>query len=149
MDISKEYLPLFIQYDSWTDDITIENKHIRHVETRYEFENPVSSIPSSWHEVVLTDANLTDQQWSDLKQFIKDSGFETLKDAYGAPEGKRYYPYNLTIARGEERKEVQYRSNPSYDKPPEPFWAIEKYLFDLSNQARMGTSDKQPHPISQ
>jgi hypothetical protein len=133
--------PLVIRYDSWTDDITIEGQHIRHVETRYEYDNPVSAVPSRQYTVVHTDTDLTEEQLTDLKQFIQTSGFETLAEAYGAPEEYRYYPYRLTIEFGELRKDVLYRSNPSSEKPPATFRAIERYLFELSEQVRRPVSE--------
>jgi hypothetical protein len=48
----------------------------------------------------------------------------------------QYYPYNLTIGWGTEKKEVKYRSNPSYGEAPLAFKNIENYLFALSEQAR-------------
>jgi hypothetical protein len=127
---------LFVLYKSWTDEITIENKHIKHVHTEYEYDNPISGNPSSSKQSVLTDANLTEQQWEDLKTYIRNSEFEKLEDVYGAPEGCRYYPYNLTIGWGTETKEVKYQSNPSYGEAPLAFQNIENYLFSLSEQAR-------------
>ncbi|NES64241.1 MAG: S8 family serine peptidase [Okeania sp. SIO2D1] len=125
-----------VNYNSWIDEITIKNKHIKHVKTEYEFDNPVSSIPSGWSTSVITDTNLTDKQWEDLNNFIKNSGFENLESAYGAPENMRYYPYSLTIGWGEVKKEVLYRSNPSYGKPPEAFWKVKDYLLKLSEDSR-------------
>ena len=126
-----------VKYGDWNDEITIENKHIKHVKTEYEFDNPVSSIPSGWSTSVLTDADLTDEQWEDLNNFIKNSGFENLKGSYGAPENVRYYPYNLAIGWGEVKKEVLYRSSPhNEDKPPEAFWNVIDYLLNLSKDAR-------------
>jgi hypothetical protein len=127
---------LRVCYDSWIDDITVEDQHLRHVVTEYEFDSPMSSVPSRWQTVVKTDADLPEDEWKALKRFIRDSGFETLADSYGAPEGYRYYPYNLTIAWGDAVKEVQYRSNPSYEGPPESFRAIERYLKELSGRVR-------------
>jgi hypothetical protein len=127
---------LRIVYDSWSDDITVEAKHLRHVETQYVFDNPVSSVPSRWQEVVVTDADVPDHEWTALEHFIRNSGFERLAESYGAPEGSRYYPYNLSIAWGDTVKEVRYRQNPSYDEPPESFKAIERYLKALSERLR-------------
>lgn len=136
MENLTENTPLFVHYQSWTDEITIENKHIKHVHTEYEYDNPVSGNPSGSKQSVLTDTDLTQQQWEDLKTYIRNSGFEKLEDVYGAPEGYRYYPYNLTIGWGTEKKEVKYRSNPSYGEAPLAFKNIENYLFALSEQAR-------------
>jgi hypothetical protein len=93
---------------------------------------------------VVTDADLPEAEWTALKRFIRDSGFETLADAYGAPEGYRYYPYNLTIAWGDAVKDVQFRENPSYDRPPEVFWEIERYLKALSGRVRALTPSRTP-----
>jgi hypothetical protein len=131
-----ENVPLSVHYQSWTDEITIENKHIKHVHREYEYDNPVSGNPSGSKQSVLTDHNLTQQQWEDLKTYIRNSGFEKLEDVYGAPEGYRSYPYNLTIGWGTEKKEVKYRSNPSYGEAPLAFKNIENYLLTLSEQAR-------------
>ncbi|CAN1208666.1 hypothetical protein TUMEXPCC7403_00495 [Tumidithrix helvetica PCC 7403] len=127
---------LFVDYQGWTDEITIKNKHIKHVHTEYEYDSPVSGNPSGSKQSVLIDKNLTEKQWKDLKTYIKNSGFEKLEDAYGAPEGHRYYPCTITIGWGSEKKEVKYRSNPSYSEAPPTFKNIEKYLFTLSEQVR-------------
>lgn len=128
--------PLFVYYQSWTDEIIVENQHLKHIHTDYEYDNPVSGNPSGSKKSLLTDADLTKQQWEELKILIINSEFEQLKDAYGAPEGDRYYPYNLTISWGTDKKEVKYRSNPSYEEAPLAFQTIEKYLFTLSEEVR-------------
>jgi hypothetical protein len=127
---------MFVHYKSWNDDINIENKYINHIRTEYEYDSPVSGNHSGSKQLLLTDNILTEQQWEDLETFIKGSNFERLEDIYGAPEGYRYYPYNLTIGWGTGKKEVKYRSNPSYEQAPEAFKNIENYLFALSEQAR-------------
>jgi hypothetical protein len=136
MKSSVENETLIIRYDSWSDEITVEANRLKHVATEYEFDNPVSGIPSGSEAVVRTDSDLTDVQWEDLRRFIRTSGFDALGDAYGAPERVRYYPYTLTITFGEDSKKVIYRSNPSYERAPEAFRSVEKYLFDLSKQLR-------------
>ena len=128
--------PLSVYYHSWTDEITFENKQIKHTVTKYEYDNPVSGTPSRSSQSVITDDSLNVQQWEDLKNFIRNCGFEKLGNAYGAPEHERYYPYTLIISWGTERKEVRYRSNPNYGEPPEIFKDIEKYLFKLSKEVR-------------
>lgn len=137
---------LRICYDSWIDDIIVEKRHLRHVVTEYEFDNPLSSMPSRWQAVVVKDVDLSEDEWTDLKRFIRDSGAESLADTYGAPEGVRYYPYNLTIAWGDKVKKVQYRKNPSYDEPPEIFWEIERYLKALSGRVKELTPSREPEP---
>jgi len=128
-------LPLSVYYHSSTDEIIFENKQIKHTVTKYEYDDPRSSTPSRSSQSVITD-DLNVQQWEDLKNFIRNCGFEKLGNAYGAPEHERYYPYTLIISWGTERKEVRYRSNPNYGEPPEIFKDIEKYLFKLSKEVR-------------
>jgi len=127
---------LSVHYHSWTDEISFENKQIKHTITKYKYDNLVSATPSEVIRSVIADTALTDQQWENLKNFIRNCGFEKLENAYGAPENERYYPYTLTINWGTERKEVRYRSNPSYDKPPEIFKNIEEFLFKVSKEVR-------------
>jgi hypothetical protein len=127
---------LFVHYQSWTDEIIAQDKHIKHIHTDYEYDNPVSGNPSRSNASVLTDTDLTEPQWKNLEEFINSSNFEQLDDTYGAPESSRYYPYNLTIGWGTEKKEVRYRSNPSYGAVPLAFKNIEKYLFTLSEETR-------------
>jgi hypothetical protein len=129
-----------IRYDSWSDDIVVENKHLKHVATEYEFDDPVRGVPSSSQTVTRTDADLSDEQSGALRDFVRTSGFDTLGETYGAPEGVRYYPYTLTLVIGEDSKQVTFRSNPSYDIAPEAFQSIERYLFDLSRQLREAVS---------
>lgn len=127
---------LSVHYHSWTDEIRIEDKHIKHTTTKYEYDNPLSATPSEVIQSVIADAALSDQQWENLKNFIRNCGFEKLDNSYGAPENERYYPYTLTINWGTEKKEVRYRSNPSYGEPPEVFNDVEKHLFNLSKEVQ-------------
>lgn len=135
MKTVSQNVPLFVHYKSWTDDITIENKHFKHIHTEHQYDNPVSGNPSRSKQSVLTDTDLKEEQWKDLEA-IKHSGFDRLQDSYGVPEGYRFYPYNLTIAWGTEKKVVKYRSNPSYEEASEPFKIIERYMLNLSEQIR-------------
>lgn len=132
---------LSIHYDGWSDDITVEHGHLQHVATEYEFDNPVSGVPSGSREVTRTDADLTAEQLDALDRRVEESGFFALSDAYGAPEADRHYPYRLTITRGKQTKGVVYRSNPAYEGAPEAFRSIEGHLFDLSRELRSGASD--------
>jgi hypothetical protein len=142
MKTSAESEELVVRYDSWSDDITVENKHLKHVATEYEFDNPARGVPSASRAVIRTDADLTDAQWEDLRRFIRTSGFDALGDAYGAPEGVRYYPYTLIITLGKSTEQVTFRSNPGYESAPEAFGAIQEYLIDLSRQVREAASDE-------
>jgi hypothetical protein len=63
--------PLSICYDSWTDDITIEGRRIRHVQTRYEYDNPVSGVPSRQYAVELLDTELTKEQLAEANEYVK------------------------------------------------------------------------------
>lgn len=119
MESSVENETLTIRYDSWSDEIAVEANRLKHVATEYEFDNPVSAIPTRSHTLELLNAQFTRAEYEELVSFIRDSGFESLAPAYGAP--KRHFPYVLRIGFGDERKVVTYRSNPSYEGAPEAF----------------------------
>ncbi|MCP4344283.1 MAG: caspase family protein [Desulfobacterales bacterium] len=127
---------LSVYYHSWTDTIIFENKHVKHTQTEYEYNNPISAVPSGMSQLLMTDADLNDQQWEALKDFVENSGFEKLENAYGAPEDHRHYPYVITINWDTKRKEVKYRSNPNFGEPPEAFKNTENYLFNLSQNSK-------------
>ena len=134
--LSMQQDDLFIHYQSWTDEISIEKKHMKHMRTEYEYANPFSATPSGQRKLVIVDNALTDQQWTQIKGFVRDSGYENLEDTYGAPKDERYYPYLLSISQDNVRKDTKYRSNPNYDEPPESYQIIERYLFNLSKEVK-------------
>lgn len=55
-------------YDSWTDEITLENKHIRHTLINMKYD-PASAVPSNSDQSVIADVALTNQQWEGLNTF--------------------------------------------------------------------------------
>lgn len=123
-------------YDSSDDDIEIASRHIKHVQTQFEFANPVSAVPTGSRAVELVNSDLTLAEHEELVSFIRDCGFDSLAPAYGAPVDRRHYAYVLTIGFGNERKMVSYRSNPSYETAPEEFRRVEEYVLELSRRVR-------------
>ena len=128
-DLPKDFS---IHYKSHTSNIQIINKVVNYIETKYKYDHPASATPSGSTIVKkVTNVTLSDKQAADLLAFIKASEFDQLKDAYGAPEDQRYYPYSMTVTVDKQAKKVIYRSNPSYKSMPPAFKKVEQYLFEL------------------
>ncbi|MBI2900890.1 MAG: hypothetical protein HYY17_11955 [Planctomycetes bacterium] len=128
-----------VRYDAWAEDIHVDGDAmtIVHTKTEYTYARPMDSNPSGSEVHKILDGRVTKEDLEALGAFVRESGFLDLKDAYGAPEGHRYYPYNLEVTfRGEKPKKVQFRSNPEFESSPEPFKKLEKRLAELSEAVR-------------
>lgn len=125
-------------YKSWNEEIRVDGKAMTlvHTKTEHEFDNPTSSVPSRSKVVKVVDAKVDAAQLAGLEKAIRDSGFLQLKDRYGAEEGQRYYPYSIRVELRDATKQVEHRSNPSFEGPPEAFDRVTQALRALSDSVR-------------
>lgn len=132
---SRQVNRLQLSYNSSTLRINIEDSKILVTRIEQEFANPVSPIPSATR-AIRTQGELSQAQLDGLRKRIETSGFWKLKDAYGAPDGQRFYPYRIDLNLDGQSKQVLYRSNPSYESAPSAFTEVESLLRELSVFAR-------------
>lgn len=125
-----------VKYDSWTEDIVVENGTIVHTKTEYEYDTPTSATPSGQKTTQILEGKVSAEQMAALEKTIRESGFLDLKDRYGADEGHRYYPYRIEVKIGGAPKLVEFRSNPQFEGAPEAFSKVEKAMQDLSAAVR-------------
>ncbi|HEB62025.1 MAG TPA: hypothetical protein ENI82_02635 [Bacteroidetes bacterium] len=128
----------FLEYDSPTEKITIQNNTFshRHIQN-YFAPQSVSSIPDSSSTIVLHEkTKIPKREMIVLKEMIENNNFYQLKDAYGANLSERHYPYELKISIDQKSKTVIIRSNPHYEDIPKAFSLIENKILDLSDQLR-------------
>jgi len=124
-----------IIYDSWTERIEIEEGRLSYFVTRYEYEKPYMATPSSSQvDTVALARPLSPRQLHELASTVRSSGFFSLDDAYGAPEGHRYYPYAITVIMPEKEKTVSFRSNPEFEEAPPAFQVVEKKLREVAGR---------------
>ncbi|GIX43524.1 MAG: hypothetical protein KatS3mg129_3257 [Leptospiraceae bacterium] len=125
-----------IEYYNYKTRIFIENNHLTIQKKEYEYDNPVSPVPSK----ITTkkyEKNISTKNLIDLLKSFKENNFFNLKQEYGAPEGQRFYPIYIKITIKEKMnnqsisKEVIFRSNPMYSAPPKEFLNIEKAILNL------------------
>ncbi len=122
-----------VTYNSPWTAITIEEEKITKVKTKHHFnEDNFTSVPdsTSLHKL-MEGVAFSDSLSTKLKQILNDDKFWELEDAYGAPEGQRYYPYTISATQNEKTKTVVFRSNPSFGLAPEVFRTLEKFLNEL------------------
>ncbi len=128
-DAETDYSEYKVHYKTWKESIRIENSKIYQSVEDMEFDNPVSSTPSSQKTKILKDGKeLRDDQLKALEIGIEQSGFWNLTEAaYGAGKDDRHYPYSIEVNIGGKKKKVLYRSHP--DKPaPEEFKTLESFI---------------------
>ncbi len=99
-----------------------------------EYDNPVSSVPSKMIKVEKK-ARVSEAEADELLQFIRESGFDQLKDAYGAGPEERSYPHRILIQDGKKRKEVICCCSPAAAACPEVFAAVEKSIIEFARKA--------------
>ena len=128
---------LYVKYTSSTKTIIIKKDSIYVQEWIDQFDNPMSSVPSSRKEVVKK-ALVPSTKIAELKALIlKKDGFMSLpKNEYGAKATDRFYPYTISVVYTnfkEQRKEVVYRSNPAPDteQAPQAFTEVEKKINEI------------------
>ena len=125
-------------YKSWieTVDADLAKLTLNRSRTEYKYASPVSGNPISSKTTSQPEKKLEPAQAQAIAAFVLASGFLDLKGAYGAPEGQRYYPYEITVhLEGGKPKHVLFRSNPSYEGMPEPFKKLEAFLKRLPESA--------------
>ena len=125
-------------YKSWTQtvDADLAERTLARSRTEYTYPTPVSGTPSSMKTLSMPTKTLAATQAEAIAAFVLASGFIDLADAYGAPEGQRYYPYEITVHRaGGKAKHVMFRSNPSYEESPAAFKKLEAFLQGLPGTA--------------
>lgn len=136
-DERKEGALVSVVLNAWNEHVQIDARAmtIVHTQTEYEYASPTSGNPTGSKLHKLLDGKITPEQRDALGKFIRESGFMDLKDAYGAPEGQRYYPYRIEVTfEGQPKKVVEFRSNPSFENEPESFKKLETYLRQMSQR---------------
>lgn len=130
--------PLFVKYTTWQGSILIEGQTISQSQIQHEYDNPVSSTPSSSETVnLLEKVALNDDEIDQLERQIVASKFMDLSEgAYGAEEGSRYYPYEIEITKNCETRKILFRSNPSFKDVPSEFKEMEKILNQFAANKR-------------
>ena len=124
---------LFIEYKAPFQEITVKGDSVFIQKDVAEYDNPVSSIPSST-KTFFYNSLLSRGEVKKLEKLVIKSGFFELKESYGAPADQRYYPYTLTVKIGTKTHSVEYRSNPSYEESPPAFKTIESHLNKLADK---------------
>jgi hypothetical protein len=104
------------------------------IEEMPEYSNPVSAVPSKMTKVEKT-AQVSAAEADELLQLIRQSGFERLKDAYGAGSAERGYPHRILVRDGEKTKEVVCRSSPAAEACPDVFANVEKSIIEFARKA--------------
>jgi hypothetical protein len=128
-----------VSYEAWNEAIRVDavKGTLVHTQTEYEYADPTSSVPSGQTTRTLADGPVSRPRIDALARAIREAGFLGLKERYGAPEGRRYYPHRLAAQfEGAPRKEVEFRSNPEYEGEPEAFKSVVKRLRDLAEAVR-------------
>jgi hypothetical protein len=129
----------YLEYTSSNKTITIDGINITVQEWIEQYDNPVSSTPSSRKEVV-KNSTVTVSQTNELKEMIKKKGgFMSLpKNEYGASASERFYPYTITVNVNGKKKKVLYRSNPApeTEKCPKAFSDLEKLVNQLADSIK-------------
>jgi hypothetical protein len=104
------------------------------IEELPEYDNPVSAVPSKMTKTEKT-AQVAAAEADELLQFIRESGFDGLKDAYGAKPEERSYPHRILVRDGATSKEVICRSSPAAEACPEVFVKVEKRIIKFVHKA--------------
>lgn len=104
------------------------------IEEMPEYDNPVSAVPSKMTKVEKT-ARVSEAEANELLQLIRESGFDRLKEAYGAGREERSYPHRILVRDGEKTKEVICRSSPAAAACPEVFANVEKSIIEFARKA--------------
>jgi len=119
----------FVHYTSAFEEIKVTPDSLFHTIITSEYDNPVSSVPSS--STSKTNAyKIENYQFTEVQQYIENAGFWNLNDAFGAPENERYYPYEISVKWGDKTKKALYRSSPGAEAAPSEFQNVVKYLQD-------------------
>lgn len=121
---------LAVFYSSSSARISLEHETLRVTRLSHEYSSPVSAVPSSTHAFT-SEYPVTSKDIEVLRAALQ-KGFFELPEACGAPAGERHYPYTIRAEMDGRRKEVVYRSNPSFGRCGEAFHRFEKALLDLA-----------------
>ena len=124
----------YLEYTSTSKTIIIKGNSITTQEWLEQYDNPISSMPSSRKEIIKT-AVLSPADLSALKSLIKENRFMSLpKTEYGGSAEERYYPYSITVKTNGKQKEVLYRSNPApgTEQAPQAFSDLEKKINEIT-----------------
>ncbi len=123
-----------VVYKAWNGgvEVDIQHKTLKSHTIHYKYSKPTSAVPVGSTSEGYGPVAISSDQVQRVIKVLEESGFYDLEPAYGAPEDQRFYPYSITVyfSDGTSMK-VVYRSNPSYDPPPEAFKKVEKVLFSL------------------
>jgi hypothetical protein len=129
-----KFSEFYLEYTSATKTILIRGTSIIIQEWIEQFDNPISSMPSSRKEIsrkgIISNTDL-----QALQSLIKSSAFMTLpKIEYGASKEERHYPYTLIVKQNGREKKVLYRSNPApeIEQMPKAFDVLEKKVSELA-----------------
>ncbi len=122
---------LNVSYYSGNQEIVIENEKLTKTETVFLYSNPVSDSPDSTYEKY-SQSTLSQKQKDDLITLIEKSGFFDLDCVYGATEGMRFYLYQIDIELNGKKKQVIFRSNPSFTDAPKAFRELEEKIIEYS-----------------
>lgn len=128
--------PFKIDYESAFATIRIADGKLFYSQTRYDVpENSPVAHGDPITTIIHQNKALSQQKLSDLQRVATDAGFWQLeKNAYGADDAQRYYPYILRIEQACRQKEVLFRSNPDAAAAPAAFQAVENALLELVGQ---------------
>jgi hypothetical protein len=123
-----------VLYKSWqgTIDVDLVALNLKRSGIEYTYPSMVSGNPSSSKTLKYPGQIINQEDAKRIVALIRKSGFLSLKDVYGAPEGHRYYPYRITVYLSNGKsKSTLFRSNPDYGDTPEAFKKLESLLKSL------------------
>ncbi len=114
--------------------VLTRNFHITDTEEISEYADPVSSLPSRTVKIEKsTQADPVDVM--ELLLFIRESGFDRLKEAYGGRAQERGYLYTLLVQDGGRNKKIVYRSRPDAEARPKIFSQVENKIIEFAKKA--------------
>jgi hypothetical protein len=128
-----------VTYDAWDEVIRVDfrNSSIHHTAYRFKYADDMSGNPVSRTTDTLPSCTVTPRDLRDLERVVLNSDFMAIENEYGAPLIQRAYVYRISVATTSSRyKVVEYRSNPSFDKPPDSFFRVQAHLIELSKSLR-------------
>ena len=128
-----------IVYHSPFEEVEIKGLQLTYKRHTYQNESPVSGNPVGMQTTTRVVA-VTREEVEKLLAFIQTSKFYDLQDTYGAPDGHRYYPYEIHVTGKDYVKNVTYRSNPEFPAPKE-FHMVEKRILAFAKESMKGSHD--------
>ncbi|MGB0840065.1 MAG: hypothetical protein ACPGXL_07995 [Chitinophagales bacterium] len=133
---SMDFANLSVNYRSAFHTINISKQELTYYKKEHHHAPlSVSAMPDSITTSVYAKAEwMEEEQMQTLVDLILESGFLALDAAYGAPKDQRFYSYEIKLDWKGRKKEVLFRSNPSYPPVPDAFKAVETFLLKLHEE---------------